>query len=595
MAMYSVPSSSHNLDVLSAMSFQDVVPGSLATSFPVEEHPMLLGGLMVYSDCDEGRAVVSHGKEKEKSNGQTKRKNVSAKGNARKKTGHEAEVTTDGSKKRGRPRVDCADKTAAERRRTQIRLAQRAYRMRKETAISSLSQRVSELETNMQEMRKAFLAFNDEVLRTGALSSHPRLAQQLRTTAKRVMSLAPEITERDRSPEDLSSPTESLPQPVTTESPHQPASNGSYGSSLSDDSCQNMGNEVFYFGREPLANLNNGDNFLYMNTVPANFSQFYAPTKNNAITSIDIPPVSNPCMERPAMSGCTVPSPRSSGSYLFNRDTRFTYSYQEASFARHLHRRSLEFGYSLLTNPGTRPEQLIRKFRLTFYLTMKSRLLDAFTTLLHKGAGEPLEFLDNPIFCVGRAGMHYPRRDDLGNEIFPPNMQSLDGVIGALPSPFGETQKFKNVEEFIEKLGFNGDWFDCHDVEGYLKAKGIHIENLSTFVEVPSSVVTNPSGPLATGTFITPPNTQHNSQNSTSTAGSSYSLPTLSNSYPCHNDGSMQFLGLDPHLLPPRLDVDQIINSNATTPSSQTLIMDVDKFTTRKFKYYLNLLSMPFL
>ena len=44
----------------------------------------------------------------------------------------------DGRKSRGRPRLDMREENAAERRRTQIRLAQRAYRERKETTIVSL-------------------------------------------------------------------------------------------------------------------------------------------------------------------------------------------------------------------------------------------------------------------------------------------------------------------------------------------------------------------------------------------------------------------------------------------------------------------------
>src|SRR3984885_10670025 len=48
----------------------------------------------------------------------------------------------DSKKQRGRPRLDTQDETAADRRRTQIRLAQRAYRHRKETTISALKKRV---------------------------------------------------------------------------------------------------------------------------------------------------------------------------------------------------------------------------------------------------------------------------------------------------------------------------------------------------------------------------------------------------------------------------------------------------------------------
>ncbi|KAF8458105.1 hypothetical protein BGX38DRAFT_1265392 [Terfezia claveryi] len=62
----------------------------------------------------------------------------------------------DATRQRGRPRLDTRDESPAERRRTQIRLAQRAYRLRKETTIASLRSRVAELETAIEGMQDAF-------------------------------------------------------------------------------------------------------------------------------------------------------------------------------------------------------------------------------------------------------------------------------------------------------------------------------------------------------------------------------------------------------------------------------------------------------
>ncbi|EFR02847.1 hypothetical protein MGYG_05848 [Nannizzia gypsea CBS 118893] len=586
MAMFSVPSSNHNFDILSTMSFQELPHASLLTGLSADGSQLPMGGLMVYPDYDEqGRKqLTGDSKDKENSAGnvQQKRKSISTRGNLRQKGERETSTVSmsNETKKRGRPRVDCPDRTAAERRRTQIRLAQRAYRMRKETAISSLTQRVTELEANMQEMREAFLAFNDEAVRSGALSAYPRLAQQLEKTTRRVMSLTPEAQEGGKSP--ASDPDE-LPAPTTTaENASYVALNHTPDAYASDEPCPNAPDKLCYSSAEPLP-LKGGNDLLYMGTIPTDTTQLYGPTINDSITSISIPPVSVPTFDRAGFSTYAIPSPCSSGAYIFNRDLPITYSHQESSFARRLHRRSLEYGYALLTNPGTRPERLAHKFRLTFYLTLRSHLHNSFTTLLQRSANEPLEFIEKPHFCLGGAGMHYPRRDGLGNNIFPPNMQSLERVFGTLLSQLGENEKVSTVQEFIEKTGLGGTWFDCHDVEGYLKTKGIHLGSLSTFIEIPSSLVANSRKLLTSNKFINPPGSQPNAQATASSIEVSYPSPKNPSNYPCSGSKSsnMRSLGFDPQFLPPTSAVDQAVNISTGTHGPRTVIMDVEKFTTQ--------------
>ncbi|OAA59888.1 bZIP family transcription factor [Niveomyces insectorum RCEF 264] len=92
------------------------------------------------------------------------------------------EVEAGTKRARGRPRLDIEDVTAADRRRTQIRLAQRAYRSRKEKAISSLECTVQSLHESNEAMSGAFMALHDFVERQGLLDAHPGLTQQLRQT-----------------------------------------------------------------------------------------------------------------------------------------------------------------------------------------------------------------------------------------------------------------------------------------------------------------------------------------------------------------------------------------------------------------------------
>ena len=63
-----------------------------------------------------------------------------------------------------------------QRRRTQIRLAQRAYRQRKETTIAGLNKRVASLEQTIDDMNKIFLDFNDRAIASGIQNWKPALA-----------------------------------------------------------------------------------------------------------------------------------------------------------------------------------------------------------------------------------------------------------------------------------------------------------------------------------------------------------------------------------------------------------------------------------
>lgn len=68
--------------------------------------------------------------------------------------------------RRGRPRVEKQDESAADRRRTQIRMAQRAYRQRKESTLEDLRKRVSELGNTIELMNKAFCDCRDRLYAT---------------------------------------------------------------------------------------------------------------------------------------------------------------------------------------------------------------------------------------------------------------------------------------------------------------------------------------------------------------------------------------------------------------------------------------------
>ncbi|KAL4928789.1 uncharacterized protein BDV17DRAFT_263580 [Aspergillus undulatus] len=94
-------------------------------------------------------------------------------------------------RKRGRPRKlieDGAD-NPEERRRTQVRMAQRAYRSRKEANISQLKDRIYQLETAVKQMSTSVISFGDDLVRSGALDSHPELLKPLGNTVQACLAL----------------------------------------------------------------------------------------------------------------------------------------------------------------------------------------------------------------------------------------------------------------------------------------------------------------------------------------------------------------------------------------------------------------------
>ncbi|RHZ49499.1 bZIP transcription factor [Aspergillus thermomutatus] len=91
--------------------------------------------------------------------------------------------------KRGRPRIERVGETAGERRKEQIRLAQRAYRFRKDLRIAVLDQKVAELEQTILAIRDLYLGMYTSVVDSGIAMSHPFLVQSMQTNLQLLLSL----------------------------------------------------------------------------------------------------------------------------------------------------------------------------------------------------------------------------------------------------------------------------------------------------------------------------------------------------------------------------------------------------------------------
>jgi hypothetical protein len=393
----------------------------------------------------------------------------------------------DASKKqRGRPRLDTQDETAADRRRTQIRLAQRAYRHRKETTISALKKRVEHLETTIQTMNNSYTQVHDNVIDTGLFNTRPALIQQLKSTAEQFATLARLAQESDN--EDDDNQHEGRRQTDSADAGPEQTSWSNNARKQSNVSSRESGLEATGY---EMAYSRNSENDLDIEV--SDLQLFQDPTFEESNVQ-----------EEYQQWNVQVPDPHFDMEAFFPTIEKplkatqpYTYSFQETTFSRRLHRLCLERAFRNLTSPDIDRDYLTRAFRFTFCFSNRKSMLIRFQELLKRKAGESLENWNVPFFRVGGAGTHFPRLDESGRPIYPPNMHSAASVFRPLRWLEVETPRAESTtERMLEAIGYGGDWFDSHDVEEYLKSKGIHLDGTSSFIEIDPSTISLP--PLTT-------------------------------------------------------------------------------------------------
>jgi hypothetical protein len=477
-----VTRSQNNLDILSAAEYPHPQIGPVPSKRKEPSgHPQQFYGGFVLNDATSTGTDRQGSLEITPSEPSRPKKRTKTKGSAQEDAGAD-----ESKSKRGRPRLDTHDQTAADRRRTQIRLAQRAYRHRKETTITGLKQKVAQIQSVVQQMNSKFFDLHDNVMDAGVLVGHPGLAAQFEKMASEFEELANSAAVEDDDEVNPPEPKESdAPAAETAKSrkPNSPQASDQSSdvealkvASYSDD------NPIYHYD-ETLWSANDANDVMQFNVqIPE------ASVSLEAITA----PISN--LSKQLALPPTLAPPTNDGFY--------TYSFQETTFARRLHRLCLEKAFRNLTNPHSSPNYVARTFRFTFCFSNRRRMLARFQEMLKRKAGEALENFAVPFFHIGGAGTHYPRRDASGQAVYPPNMMAPDKAIGPACDPttagyYGvqpETpREEQSIEEILDKLGYGGLWFDSHDVEQYLGEKGIHLDGTSSFVEVDARLISGDS------------------------------------------------------------------------------------------------------
>ncbi|THC94156.1 hypothetical protein EYZ11_006364 [Aspergillus tanneri] len=291
-----------------------------------------------------------------------------------KKPKRQSRAPAPSTRKRGRPRKDMEGPTGEdpeERRRMQIRLAQRAYRSRKEANISSLKDRISTLESAVEKMSATVISFSDEIVNSGVLASHADLTGHLRKTVQTCLDLAREAaSEGDQDIFDLSSESSKSRSSVTAEPNHV--------------------------------------------SLPVELNS--SPT-----SMLGLPELTN-AQGLPQVS---------SGS--FSPSEPFSMSPMELSvFMERLHISCLSQGFLFLANPKIPTDRLQRPFRFLFTVMDRAQITSFFEAALHARVSRQRlkDWREVPFFNLGGAGSHYPRKSPQNPSLdwYPPRYYRFETI-----------------------------------------------------------------------------------------------------------------------------------------------------------------------
>lgn len=159
----------------------------------------------------------------------------------------------------------------------------------------------------------------------------------------------------------------------------------------------------------------------------------------------------------------------------------YSFCGNETSFSRRLHRATLEKGIHLIQNQMIAPDIFRRKFQMCLPYGSVTHMTQKIISILARPVDDSLEWEDHPVTHLGGAGTHYAKqfagKDKSGYSVSNFGLQALVDVMNA-------TEEFDTSGRPLDITGFEGEWFDAEDVEGYLEQKGIRIEPGQRFTDL---------------------------------------------------------------------------------------------------------------
>lgn len=161
-----------------------------------------------------------------------------------------------------------------------------------------------------------------------------------------------------------------------------------------------------------------------------------------------------------------------------------SYSYNELSLSRQIHRLSIEKCFRLFTSDDPATEERIQSvFRFSLMYSSREDIAARLHQLVCTSAKDTLHHWCAPFVHIGGAGTHYPINESDENWELMPRFRT-GYSMGPFTTTVSEAQELLDDQMRCTLPGFEGYLFDPNDVEGYLRDRGLDIAPAADSVEV---------------------------------------------------------------------------------------------------------------
>ncbi|KXJ88416.1 hypothetical protein Micbo1qcDRAFT_166466 [Microdochium bolleyi] len=372
---------------------------------------------------------------------------------------------------RGRPRLQTTDQTASERRRTQIRLAQRAYRSRKETAMNDLEGQVKRLKDSNAEIREAIQELADCAGRySNLINQMPELAEHLEKvrelTRRRKHSLQTEGSEsEDGNNRNIQDDAEAvIKSEETLDSPSSPITKvKSQPQHLVDDTMNTYG-----AGAGPSQHLQSHPFAAFQDHTASEYEVIAVPTTDNASfapSKIDL--------NASFLHGISW----TAQSHLGEFSVPQAGSLPVSGFGRRLHQHAKAKTAALINTSPPPTESLLHAFG---FLSLFEPLEQARTRVnneLQQSHNAMMYGMQFPYFSDNGTASHFQNRDQQGH---PPSSSQYpsDATYRSETSANQMCELRGKLFEICKTahlpLSRIAIW-DCDEVDSYLRQRGVDL------------------------------------------------------------------------------------------------------------------------
>ncbi|PHH84961.1 hypothetical protein CDD83_1110 [Cordyceps sp. RAO-2017] len=393
---------------------------------------------------------------------------------------------------RGRPRLETTDHDQADRRRKQIREAQRAYRQRKEQRLRDLETTVRMLERLTDRMHHEFSQFYETLIAESFLDAAPAAAQPLHAMADRFIALATMASSaRQGLFDSRSSDSEDEMPPAHAVNA---ASNDYFSGQLPVSPAAAYARQRHDLGGE----LHGAPSSTLTIHLPASISYDVVAhaTPDNAGFPLYAPmqPMAHSHPGRYDGGGSLPTGVASSSSYATH----------EMTFGRRFQHASLEAGLRLITMPSPPVERYAAAFGFALFFESRQDIAHRLRLLLEQMQQESLCHWRGPFAYPAGAGAPRPTprsgpvspvqgSDDEVLSVASQGTSTFDGHLNMATGSFGpnaEARRVESLEPRVRRLvpELDREFLGADGVETYLGRLGISVPPNATFVEAEINV-----------------------------------------------------------------------------------------------------------